>query len=71
MKCQAKRQCVKMPGSVRKLPKGVKWCTGCDKTGKDKEFKKRHKEITKKLKDLAKFEKDSMESFKKSKMQFD
>lgn len=34
-------------------------------------FKKRHKEITKKLKDLDKFEKDSMKSFKKNKMQFD
>lgn len=34
-------------------------------------FKKRQKEITKRLKDLAKFEKDSMESFKKSKIQFD
>lgn len=35
MKCQQGKTCVKRPSTAPSFPKGAKFCTGCDKPGKD------------------------------------
>jgi hypothetical protein len=39
MKCQKGKACRKQPSNAPRLPANTKYCTGCDKIGKDKKSK--------------------------------
>jgi hypothetical protein len=64
MKCQKNKTCKKQPGNAPFPFSKTKWCTGCDKVGKDKGNEMKNKKKTKKkyrANFLYPFEDDSVE----------